>query len=372
MEALQMVTRSNRERLHDAVVIDEAGRCMGVARAADLISGLAELKVSEAVTLNPLTHLPGSDSIVREVTRRIDRGEGVAVGWLDIDGFKAVNDIVGFAVGDDLIRSVGRSLTDAAATLASVAVGHVGGDDFLLVADPSVLEALASIVLDTVREASGAPVSLSLATLECAPGNALSYHEISQRLSSVKRTAKGLGGTSWVTSRFGSDDIDILRGHRERGNAHSAADGDSHRRSDIELSGESVVVGDSQASADSFADPGQLLARMHRSNQRFTDLLAVVPTGIALFDESERLVDANPALCDLLGYQLDELRGREAHQLTSSQPESGSWTSNADLISPTSRRTFIRSDGAPVHCELHPRPSVQDDGPASGWSSSRT
>ena len=55
---------------------------------------------------------------------------------------------------------------------------------------------------------------------------------------------------------------------------------------------------------------------MKRSSQRFTDLVSVTPVGIGLFDEGERLVDANDALCDLLGMELEQLRGMTAEQLT--------------------------------------------------------
>src|SRR5690606_32401553 len=143
MEALSLITSSDQSRMYDdAVVVDETGRCLGAVRAGDLIRGMAELKVEEAAALNPLTRLPGSDAIARDVTRRISAGDVFAVSWLDVDKFKKVNDTAGFSAGDDLIRSVGRSLTDAAAKLRSVQVGHVGGDDFLVVAAPEELDRL--------------------------------------------------------------------------------------------------------------------------------------------------------------------------------------------------------------------------------------
>ena len=108
--------------------------------------------------------------------------------------------------------------------------------------------------------------------------------------------------------------------------------------------------------------------RMERSSQRFTDLVAVTPVGIGLFDESERLVDANDALCDLLGMELDQLRGMTAEQMT--HPDD-----NADRLRSVHRmnegseksykipqRILVRPDGEVVYCELHIAISVQDDG----------
>lgn len=215
MEALGLVTGSDQSRVYDdAIVVDEAGKCLGTVRAVHLIRGMAEFKAEEAAALNPLTRLPGSEAIQREVDQRIARGEVFSVSWLDIDGFKTVNDMAGFSAGDELIRSVGRSLTDAAAAITSVRVGHVGGDDFLLVAELDDLVKLSEMLLDPPRSAGGIDVSLSLATLVCTQNGTTSYHEASRLLVPLKKYAKGLGGSSWVMSRPGSDHIDVLRGGR--------------------------------------------------------------------------------------------------------------------------------------------------------------
>lgn len=106
VEALDLVADSGPDQMYvDLVVVDEAGRCLGVVRAGDLFRGVAEMKVEQAATLNPLTRLPGTDSVAMEIDQRLADGEAFTVSWLDIDGFKGVNDTVGFAAGDELIRS---------------------------------------------------------------------------------------------------------------------------------------------------------------------------------------------------------------------------------------------------------------------------
>ncbi|SDQ12260.1 GGDEF domain-containing protein [Actinopolyspora saharensis] len=213
MEALNLVSGSDQTRVHDdAVVVDEQGRCLGVVRAVHLIRGMAEFRAEQAAALNPLTRLPGSDAIQRDVDSRIASGEVFALSWLDIDGFKSVNDKAGFSAGDELIRSVGRSLTDAATSLSSVRVGHVGGDDFLLVANLDDLVTLAEMVLDPPRESGGIRVGLSLSTLVCTQSGTASYQEASRLLVPLKQQAKSLVGSSWVMSRIGSDRVDVLRG----------------------------------------------------------------------------------------------------------------------------------------------------------------
>ena len=213
LELLDVVAHANRERTNDdLVVVDDDDRCLGVVRVADVVRGVAEMKVEQAAALSPLTRLPGSDSIAREVDRRILGGELFAVGWLDVDAFKRVNDSAGFAAGDDLIRAIGRALTDGATSYPGVQVGHVGGDDFLVVAGLDEIVPFSAAVLDAPFEADGRGVTLSLATLICAAGSVGSYREVSRLLAPLKEHAKSLRGTSWVLGRPGSDHVDVLRG----------------------------------------------------------------------------------------------------------------------------------------------------------------
>ncbi|MEU4443134.1 GGDEF domain-containing protein [Actinosynnema sp. NPDC050801] len=213
LELLDVVAHANRERTNDdLVVVDDDDCCLGVVRVADVVRGIAEMKVEQAAALSPLTRLPGSDSIAREVDRRILGGELFAVGWLDVDAFKRVNDSAGFAAGDDLIRAIGRALTEGAAAYPGVQVGHVGGDDFLVVAGLNEIVPFSAGVLDVPFEAEGRGVTLSLATLICAAGSVGSYREVSRLLAPLKEHAKSLRGTSWVLGRPGSDHVDVLRG----------------------------------------------------------------------------------------------------------------------------------------------------------------
>ncbi len=109
--------------------------------------------------------------------------------------------------------------------------------------------------------------------------------------------------------------------------------------------------------------------RMKRSSQRFADLVSLTPVGIGLFDEAERLVDANDALCDLLGMDLEQLRGTDLEQLT--HPEDREHRLDAvaqlsrlggDRVHRIPQRILVRPDGERVYCELHIALSVQDDG----------
>lgn len=210
-EVLDVVAVGERDRASDDVaVVDEHGRCLGVVRLADLLRALAESRVEEAARLNPLTRLPGSDAITGEVDRWIVEGRTFALSWLDVDHFKQVNDGAGFAAGDELIRSLGRALEAAAA--GNTRVGHIGGDDFLVLAEPEGLDPLAVYVLDAPWQAGGRPVTLSLATVVCAPGSVTDHRQAAACLAPLKKAAKSLGGASWVLGRPGRPGYEVLRG----------------------------------------------------------------------------------------------------------------------------------------------------------------
>lgn len=210
-EVLDVVAVGGRGRTSDDVaVVDVSGRCVGVVRLADLVRALAENRVEEAAGLNPLTRLPGSDAITGEVDRRIADGRAFALSWLDVDHFKQVNDGAGFAAGDELIRAVGRALSQTAA--GSARVGHIGGDDFLVLTDPEGLDPLAASVLDVPWSAGGRPVTLSLATVLCPPGSVPDHRQAAAWLAPLKKAAKGLRGASWVLGRAGAPGHEVRRG----------------------------------------------------------------------------------------------------------------------------------------------------------------
>ncbi|MEV5713839.1 GGDEF domain-containing protein [Amycolatopsis mediterranei] len=218
MEFLELVTDADWGRTgDDVVVVDELGRCLGVVLVTEVVRGVAEAKVEAAAALNPLTRLPGSDTIARDVARRITIGEPFVAAWLDIDSFKAINDTAGFAAGDNLIRELGAALTELAGGLRRMRVSHVGGDDFLVVCDVDEIAAVAGALLDRSWSAEGLPVTVSLATLVCASGAIGSYQDVSRLLAPLKKRAKAVPGSSWVLSRPGSERVEVLRGIGTRG-----------------------------------------------------------------------------------------------------------------------------------------------------------
>jgi diguanylate cyclase (GGDEF)-like protein/PAS domain S-box-containing protein len=106
--------------------------------------------------------------------------------------------------------------------------------------------------------------------------------------------------------------------------------------------------------------------RMMRSSQRFADLVAIAPVGIGIFDDNDRIVDANEALCKLLGYDLETLRGMSSEALAHPDDRADRLRSLRTRHGAGSytvpQRMLLRADGDPVYCELNVSASVQDDG----------
>jgi len=113
------------------------------------VNRLIKRKLSDTA-LNPLTRLPGSPAIEEEVLRRLTEEEPFAFCYVDADNFKAYNDVYGYAKGDEVIKHIALLLAEKAKTAAGADyfVGHVGGDDFVLITSPETCEAAAKAITE--------------------------------------------------------------------------------------------------------------------------------------------------------------------------------------------------------------------------------
>ncbi len=95
---------------------------------------------------NPLTRLPGNVTIENEILARIQKKAPFAVLYLDLNSFKAYNDIYGFVKGDDVIRETARIILTHSAN-SSAFIGHIGGDDFIVLTVPEDAEPLCQRII---------------------------------------------------------------------------------------------------------------------------------------------------------------------------------------------------------------------------------
>jgi len=109
---------------------------------------------------DPLTGLPNRAALLEHLDRALRRarqdGRRIGVLFIDLDGFKAVNDTLGHRAGDDLLRTTADRL--ARAVRPGDLVGRLAGDEFAVLCEnvehTAELEAIADRVLLALRAPS--------------------------------------------------------------------------------------------------------------------------------------------------------------------------------------------------------------------------
>jgi diguanylate cyclase (GGDEF)-like protein len=184
---------------------------------------------------NPLTGLNGNLEIQRDITSRIAKGLGFAVVYADMDNFKAYNDVYGFSNGDRIIVLTADILTDQVALFGNPDdfVGHIGGDDFIIVTTPDKAESICKNVIAEFDEkvlnfyneedrASGIittknrrgeidtfPImSISMAIVTNERRNISNYVEVGDIASDIKKKLTTMPGSNYFADRRS----DILQG----------------------------------------------------------------------------------------------------------------------------------------------------------------
>ncbi len=198
--------------------IDQLGRAL--TRTRDSLRELSALWKDQ----NPLSGLPGNLAIERELRRRLDTGVSFAVLYADLDDFKAFNDRYGFDRGDQLLRFTATTLETAVKTRGGEGdfLGHVGGDDFILVVDADRAEPIAMGSIRsfdggrpafyeetdrqhgyiTAEDRQGRPVRVSLAGLTVVgilvTASQMSVLSIGEAAAQLKAYAKRNPGSKFV------------------------------------------------------------------------------------------------------------------------------------------------------------------------------
>jgi diguanylate cyclase (GGDEF)-like protein len=191
-----------------------------VARVRANLRRAARLPVS-----SPLTGLPGNLLVEEEVTYRLRNNRAFGLLWVDIDNFKSFNDAYGFGRGDKVIRLVGELIVEVKRERAvdDDFVGHIGGDDFVVVTAPHGAIPFAERLMERFDSAIaalydaedfergylpgidrfGTPrrfaiVSLSIGIVDARQRKFDSYDEVSAVAAEVKSFAKKSAGSSYA------------------------------------------------------------------------------------------------------------------------------------------------------------------------------
>ena len=130
-DLIGILTSQDQRYLTDGFVVTENGRYLGIGTAEQLVRNVTESRVEAARHANPLTLLPGNIPITEHVGRLIKIGGDFVVCYLDLLNFKPFNDRYGYWRGDEMIKLVASTLL-ARCDRERDFIGHVGGDDFIL------------------------------------------------------------------------------------------------------------------------------------------------------------------------------------------------------------------------------------------------
>jgi len=148
--ALPIIMLTAKGQTPEKVVGLQAGADDYMVKPFDTLELVARVRSTlrrsqETRQVSPLTGLPGNSRILREIADRMRAKADFAVGYCDIDGFKAVNDAYGFARGDEFIITLARKLQGAVAGVGfpPAFLGHVGGDDFVFICTPTQVRPIA-------------------------------------------------------------------------------------------------------------------------------------------------------------------------------------------------------------------------------------
>jgi PleD family two-component response regulator len=189
----------------------------------------AHLRRSERdLGANPLTILPGNIAIEQTLRKRLVTHQPLAVLYIDLSNFKEYNDEYGWLKGDSIIKMLARQIVDAVQNQGTPDdfIGHVGGDDFIVVTTPPRAEAIAQDVIarfdieillfypEDVRargyietvDRRGKPFRAPVASVAAAivTNDQVELHhpgQISARAAEVKKYIKSLPGSQYAFDR---------------------------------------------------------------------------------------------------------------------------------------------------------------------------
>ncbi len=185
-------------------------------------------RAKEMRAQSPLTGLPGNVRIEEEIEGRVGAGADFAILYADLDYFKAYNDHYGFMRGDQVIQFTARVLQEVALAIGGpeTFVGHVGGDDFVVVTTPDLALDIAEQVVgrfdrqapdlydptDRTRGYIEVPnrqgevqrfhvLSISIGVASTARRRFSHYAEAVAIATEMKGFTKGTPGSSWAVDR---------------------------------------------------------------------------------------------------------------------------------------------------------------------------
>ena len=178
--------------------------------------------------ISPLTGLPGNVQIHAELKKRITNSEEFSVLYLDLDNFKAYNDVYGFLKGDQIIEYTANTILKCIHEQfkENYFVGHIGGDDFIAIVPSLDIDKICQLIIANFDEGvtkffteedlekgyievanrkgiieQFALTSISIGAVIADKNRFANILEIGEVGAQVKHVAKSIVGSSYATDR---------------------------------------------------------------------------------------------------------------------------------------------------------------------------
>jgi EAL domain-containing protein (putative c-di-GMP-specific phosphodiesterase class I)/GGDEF domain-containing protein len=130
-QLIGILTSQDQRYLSDGFIATENGRYAGLGTGDQLVRSVTETRIEAARHANPLTFLPGNIPISQHIERLLKKQVRFVACYADLNHFKPFNDHYGYWRGDEMIRLVASTAMEQCDSQRDF-LGHVGGDDFIL------------------------------------------------------------------------------------------------------------------------------------------------------------------------------------------------------------------------------------------------
>lgn len=220
-----MVVEADPDHLLNGILITENERYLGIATGPDLMRELTRMQIDAARYANPLTQLPGNVPINQQIDQLIQQQISFVACYCDLDHFKPFNDIYGYQRGDEVIQMTSQLIAKHCVSPHDF-VGHIGGDDFIILFQSNDWEKKCQAILQDFSESivsfysredqdRGGYLSedrqgkkvfyslicLSLGAIQISGQRFDSHHQVAVAASEAKKQAKRIVGNSLFVDR---------------------------------------------------------------------------------------------------------------------------------------------------------------------------
>lgn len=131
-QASTLISKKIRSKKALEFIIVNNQQYLGVGSIIDLLTEVSNLQIDNARYANPLSLLPGNVPISKKLDFLLTIQEQFTVCYIDLDNFKPYNDYYGYEKGDQVILGLADILKECI-TDKDDFIGHIGGDDFILI-----------------------------------------------------------------------------------------------------------------------------------------------------------------------------------------------------------------------------------------------